>query len=48
MIDNMPPVVEAYPLFFHKDNIKHNLHYNVVVVVPMPTLLVVWKPIIYT
>lgn len=36
------------PLFFHKDNMKHNLHYNVVVVVvvPMSILLVVCKPMV--
>ncbi len=35
------------PLFFHKDDMKHNLHYNVVVVVvPMSILLVVWKPMV--
>ncbi len=36
----------SFPLFFHKDDMKHNLHYNVVVVVPMSILLVVSKPMV--
>ncbi len=36
----------SFPLFFHKDDMKHNLHSSVVVVVPTSILLFVWKPMV--